>query len=135
MSDFFCNKDIVAASPKKNFAAYSNAHFNGEDGSPKTWNLESGNGVTERNTESNIKDRKILYKNSLILKCKKTRITALFDDKATFMDTSKTTIFEWEVAILFIHLGVDKVVLVSMILQMLQQSPGDTCKQEDYSEI
>ena len=37
---FFCNKDIVAASPKKNFAAYSNAHFNGEDGSRKTLNRE-----------------------------------------------------------------------------------------------
>ena len=33
-----------------------------------------------------------------------TRITALFDDKAIFIDTSKTPIIEWEVAILFIHL-------------------------------
>ena len=40
VSDFFCNKDIAAASPKKNLAVYSNAHFNGEDGSPKTWNPE-----------------------------------------------------------------------------------------------
>ena len=55
----------------------------------------------------------------------KTRITALFDDKATFIDTSKTPIFEWEVAILFIHLWVDKVVLVWVIFQLLQQSPGD----------
>ena len=68
MSDVFCNKDLVAASPKKNFAVCSNAHFNGEDGSPKTWNLESGNGIKERNTESNINDRKILYKNSLTMK-------------------------------------------------------------------
>ena len=29
---------------------------------------------------------------------------AFFDDKATFIDTSKTPILEWEVAILFIHL-------------------------------
>ena len=64
----------------------------------------------------------------------KTRITALFNGKATFTDTSKTSIFGWEVAILFIHLWVDKVVLVSMMLQMMQLSPGDTCKQ-DYSEI
>ena len=57
-------------------------------------------------------------------------MTALFDDKATFIDTSirKTPILEWEVAILFIHLWVDKVVLVPMIFQMLQKSPGD--KQE-----
>ena len=61
-----------------------------------------------------------------------TRITALFDEKATFIDTSKTPIFEWEVVILFIHLWVDKVVLVSMIFQMLQKSPGD--KQEDFEE-
>ena len=53
--------------------------------------------------------------------------------KATFIDTSKTPIFEWEVAILFIHLCVDKVVLVSMIFQMLKLSPGE--KQEDYSGI
>ena len=58
---------------------------------------------------------------------------ALFDDKTTFIDTSKTPIFEWEVAILCIHLCVDKVVLVSMIFQMLQQSPED--KQEYYSGI
>ena len=57
----------VAVSPKKNFAAY----FDAQDGSPKTWDLESGNGVTERNTESNINDRKILYKNTLTLKCTK----------------------------------------------------------------
>ena len=28
----------------------------------------------------------------------------LFDDKATFIETSMTPIFKWEVAILFIHL-------------------------------
>ena len=71
MSDLFCNRDTVAASPKKNFAVYSNENFNDEDGSLKTRNLESGNGVTERNTESDINDRKILYKNSLTLKCTK----------------------------------------------------------------
>ena len=58
-------------------------------------------------------------------------MTALFDEKVTFIDSSKTPIFEWEVAILFIHLRVDKVVLVSMIFQMLQKSPED--KQEYYS--
>ena len=71
MSDFFCNKDTVAAAPKKNFAVCSNENFNGEDGSLKNWNLESGSGVTERSTESDINDRKILYKNSLTLKCTK----------------------------------------------------------------
>ena len=50
MSDFFYNKDIVAASPKKNFL-YTNAHLNGEDGSRKVLNLEWGNGITERSTE------------------------------------------------------------------------------------
>ena len=59
--------------------------------------------------------------------------TALFNDKATFIDPSKTPIFEREVTIPFIHLWVDKVVLVSMIFQMLQQSPAD--KQEYYSGI
>ena len=54
-----------------------------------------------------------------------TRITALFDDKATLIDRCKTPIFEWEAAILFIHLWVDKVMLVWVIFQMLQQSLGD----------
>ena len=27
LSDFFCNKDTVAASPKKNFAVYSNENL------------------------------------------------------------------------------------------------------------
>ena len=34
LADFFYNKDIVAASPKK-IVLYTNAHFNGEDGSRK----------------------------------------------------------------------------------------------------
>ena len=58
----------VAVSPKKNFAAYFDAQM---AALLKTWDLESGNGVTERNTESNINDRKILYKNTLRLKCTK----------------------------------------------------------------
>ena len=48
-------------------------------------------------------------------------MTAFFDDKATFIDTSKTPIFEWEVAILFIHLWVDKVVLVSMTYKIVEE--------------
>ena len=61
-----------------------------------------------------------------------TRIRALFDDKATFIDTSKTSIFEWEVAILFIHLWVDKMVLVSMILLILWMPQED---QQDYYPV
>ena len=70
MSDFFCNKDTVAAAPKKNFAVYSNENFNGEDGSLKSGILnqeaESRNGV--RNQISVIEKYK---KNSLTLKCTK----------------------------------------------------------------
>ena len=53
-------------------------------------------------------------------------VTALFDDKATFIDTSKTPIFEWEVAILFILLWVDKMMcLCQWYFQFLKMPQGD----------
>ena len=66
----FAIKTYLLLHRKKTFL-YTNAHFNSEDGSRKIMNLEWGNGIPERSTESNINDRKIFYKNSLTLKCAK----------------------------------------------------------------
>ena len=52
--------------------------------------------------------------------------------KATFIYTSKMPIFEWGVAILFIHLWGDKKVLVSMILLILWMPQED---QQDYYPV
>ena len=57
--------------PDSGFRVLVLPHLNGDDGSRKTLNLEWGNGITERSTESNVNDRKLLFKNSLTLKCTK----------------------------------------------------------------